>query len=89
MLHLSENGDLLLNLQVDARNQVGACLKESRETVQYEASDIESDDTFVKLEDQILQQEETLPRDLNFLSTTGDYSEGGMRTSSYGYIGGH
>ncbi|KVH88206.1 Leucine-rich repeat-containing protein [Cynara cardunculus var. scolymus] len=32
---------------------------------------------------------ETLPPNLNFLSITGDYSEGGMLTASYGYIGGH
>ncbi|KAL3833703.1 hypothetical protein ACJIZ3_008439 [Penstemon smallii] len=32
---------------------------------------------------------ETLPPSLNFLSITGDYSEGGMLTASYGYIGGH
>uniref|UniRef100_A0A5B7C371 187-kDa microtubule-associated protein AIR9 n=1 Tax=Davidia involucrata TaxID=16924 RepID=A0A5B7C371_DAVIN len=32
---------------------------------------------------------ETLPPSLNFLAITGDYSEGGMLTASYGYIGGH
>ncbi|KAG8385218.1 hypothetical protein BUALT_Bualt03G0019300 [Buddleja alternifolia] len=32
---------------------------------------------------------ETLPPSLNFLSITGDYSEGGVLTASYGYIGGH
>ncbi|XP_004293996.1 PREDICTED: 187-kDa microtubule-associated protein AIR9 [Fragaria vesca subsp. vesca] len=32
---------------------------------------------------------ETLPPSLNFLSITGDYSEGGILTGSYGYIGGH
>ncbi|KAM1883329.1 hypothetical protein ACFX13_004704 [Malus domestica] len=32
---------------------------------------------------------ETLPPSLNFLSITGDYTEGGMLTASYGYIGGH
>ncbi|KAJ6832033.1 187-kDa microtubule-associated protein AIR9 [Iris pallida] len=32
---------------------------------------------------------ETLPPSLNFLSVTGDYSEGEMLTASYGYIGGH
>ncbi|GJU67307.1 187-kDa microtubule-associated protein AIR9 isoform X1 [Tanacetum coccineum] len=32
---------------------------------------------------------ETLPPNLNFLSITGDYSEGGILTASYGYIGGH
>ncbi|CAK9162606.1 unnamed protein product, partial [Ilex paraguariensis] len=32
---------------------------------------------------------ETLPPSLNFLSLTGDYSEGGILTASYGYIGGH
>ncbi|GLT64986.1 hypothetical protein SLA2020_374440 [Shorea laevis] len=32
---------------------------------------------------------ETLPPSLNFLSITGDYSEGGILTASYGYIGGH
>ncbi|PPD82943.1 hypothetical protein GOBAR_DD20121 [Gossypium barbadense] len=31
---------------------------------------------------------ETLPPSLNFLSITGDYSEGGILTASYGYIGG-
>lgn len=31
----------------------------------------------------------TLPPSLNFLSITGDYSEGGILTASYGYIGGH
>ncbi|KAL3522822.1 hypothetical protein ACH5RR_015656 [Cinchona calisaya] len=31
----------------------------------------------------------TLPPSLNFLSITGDYSEGGLLTASYGYIGGH
>lgn len=30
-----------------------------------------------------------LPPSLNFLSITGDYSEGGILTGSYGYIGGH
>lgn len=32
---------------------------------------------------------ENLPPSLNFLSITGDYSEGEMLTASYGYIGGH
>lgn len=32
---------------------------------------------------------ETLPPSLNFLAITGDYSEGGVLTASYGYIGGH
>ncbi|OVA18980.1 Leucine-rich repeat [Macleaya cordata] len=32
---------------------------------------------------------ETLPPSLNFLSVTGDYSEGSILTASYGYIGGH
>ncbi|KAK9056003.1 hypothetical protein SSX86_027090 [Deinandra increscens subsp. villosa] len=32
---------------------------------------------------------ETLPPNLNFLSITGDYTEGGILTASYGYIGGH
>ncbi|GMI70655.1 AUXIN-INDUCED IN ROOT CULTURES 9 [Hibiscus trionum] len=32
---------------------------------------------------------ETLPPSLNFLSITGDYSEGGILIASYGYIGGH
>ncbi|KAF7842164.1 187-kDa microtubule-associated protein AIR9 [Senna tora] len=32
---------------------------------------------------------ETLPPSLNFLSITGDYTEGGMLTASYGYVGGH
>ncbi|GLT97098.1 hypothetical protein SLE2022_146820 [Rubroshorea leprosula] len=32
---------------------------------------------------------ETLPPSLNFLSITGDYSEDGLLTASYGYIGGH
>ncbi|XWS40436.1 hypothetical protein CRYUN_Cryun18bG0140100 [Craigia yunnanensis] len=32
---------------------------------------------------------ETLPPSLNFLSITGDYSEGSILTASYGYIGGH
>lgn len=32
---------------------------------------------------------ETLPPSLNFLTVTGDYSEGEMLTASYGYIGGH
>ncbi|KAL9147547.1 hypothetical protein ABFS82_13G180100 [Erythranthe guttata] len=32
---------------------------------------------------------ETLPPKLNFLSVTGEYSEGGVLTASYGYIGGH
>ncbi|KAK1325252.1 hypothetical protein QJS10_CPA01g00539 [Acorus calamus] len=32
---------------------------------------------------------ETLPPSLNFLSVTGDFSEGEMLTASYGYIGGH
>ncbi|KAL3616841.1 hypothetical protein CASFOL_039235 [Castilleja foliolosa] len=32
---------------------------------------------------------ETLPPSINFLSITGDYSEGGVLTASYGYIGGH
>ncbi|KAL8461070.1 hypothetical protein ACS0TY_032523 [Phlomoides rotata] len=32
---------------------------------------------------------ETLPPSLNFLSITGDYSESGVLTASYGYIGGH
>lgn len=32
---------------------------------------------------------ETLPPNLNFLSLTGDYAEGGIMTASYGYIGGH
>ncbi|XP_023758150.1 187-kDa microtubule-associated protein AIR9 isoform X1 [Lactuca sativa] len=32
---------------------------------------------------------ENLPPNLNFLSITGDYSEGGILTASYGYIGGH
>ncbi|GFP81193.1 187-kda microtubule-associated protein air9 [Phtheirospermum japonicum] len=30
-----------------------------------------------------------LPPNINFLSITGDYSEGGVLTASYGYIGGH
>lgn len=30
-----------------------------------------------------------LPPNLNFLSLTGDYAEGGIMTASYGYIGGH
>ncbi|KAL0363622.1 UNVERIFIED_CONTAM: microtubule-associated protein AIR9 [Sesamum calycinum] len=32
---------------------------------------------------------QALPPSLNFLSITGDYSEGGVLTASYGYIGGH
>ncbi|XP_038970512.1 187-kDa microtubule-associated protein AIR9-like [Phoenix dactylifera] len=32
---------------------------------------------------------ETLPPSLNFLSVTGDFSEGEMLTASYGYVGGH
>ncbi|KAK3188669.1 hypothetical protein Dsin_028230 [Dipteronia sinensis] len=32
---------------------------------------------------------ETLPPSLNFLSITGDCTEGGILTASYGYIGGH
>lgn len=32
---------------------------------------------------------ETLPPSLNFLSITGDYTEGGILTASYGYLGGH
>ncbi|XP_047261960.1 187-kDa microtubule-associated protein AIR9 isoform X3 [Capsicum annuum] len=32
---------------------------------------------------------ETLPPNLNFLTLTGDYAEGGIVTASYGYIGGH
>ncbi|XP_025688845.1 187-kDa microtubule-associated protein AIR9 isoform X1 [Arachis hypogaea] len=32
---------------------------------------------------------ETLPPSLNFLSIIGDYSEGGILTASYGYVGGH
>ncbi|XP_022748727.1 187-kDa microtubule-associated protein AIR9-like isoform X2 [Durio zibethinus] len=32
---------------------------------------------------------ETLPPSLNFLSITGDYTEGSILTASYGYIGGH
>ncbi|KAM7256967.1 hypothetical protein ACFE04_012708 [Oxalis oulophora] len=32
---------------------------------------------------------ETLPPSLNFLSITGDYTEGAILTASYGYIGGH
>ncbi|KAL6567260.1 187-kDa microtubule-associated protein air9 [Orobanche gracilis] len=32
---------------------------------------------------------ETLPPSINFLSITGDYSEGGVLTASYGYIGGY
>ncbi|XP_062095531.1 187-kDa microtubule-associated protein AIR9 [Humulus lupulus] len=32
---------------------------------------------------------ETLPPSLNFLSITGDYTEGGILTASYGYVGGH
>ncbi|KAK4797344.1 hypothetical protein SAY86_029670 [Trapa natans] len=32
---------------------------------------------------------EDLPPSLNFLSITGEYSEGGLLTASYGYIGGH
>ncbi|KAI3495528.1 hypothetical protein L1887_37869 [Cichorium endivia] len=32
---------------------------------------------------------ENLPPNLNFLSITGDYSEDGILTASYGYIGGH
>ncbi|XP_050287911.1 187-kDa microtubule-associated protein AIR9 isoform X2 [Quercus robur] len=32
---------------------------------------------------------ETLPPSLNFLSITGDYTEDGILTASYGYIGGH
>ncbi|WOL15331.1 microtubule-associated protein [Canna indica] len=32
---------------------------------------------------------ETLPPSLNFLSVTGDFSEGEILTASYGYIGGH
>lgn len=30
-----------------------------------------------------------LPPSLNFLSITGDYTEGGILTASYGYVGGH
>ncbi|KAI4297559.1 hypothetical protein L6164_037444 [Bauhinia variegata] len=32
---------------------------------------------------------ETLPPSLNFLSITGDLTEGGILTASYGYVGGH
>ncbi|OIV97294.1 hypothetical protein TanjilG_07046 [Lupinus angustifolius] len=32
---------------------------------------------------------ETLPPSLNFLSIIGDYTEDGMLTASYGYVGGH
>ncbi|XP_071715705.1 187-kDa microtubule-associated protein AIR9 [Rutidosis leptorrhynchoides] len=32
---------------------------------------------------------ETLPPNINFLSISGDYVEGGTLTASYGYIGGH
>ncbi|GFP95964.1 187-kda microtubule-associated protein air9 [Phtheirospermum japonicum] len=32
---------------------------------------------------------DALPPSINFLSITGDYSEGGVLTASYGYIGGH
>ncbi|KAL9346290.1 hypothetical protein Peur_061143 [Populus x canadensis] len=32
---------------------------------------------------------ETLPPSLNFLSISGDYTEGGILTASYGYVGGH
>ncbi|EXC25814.1 hypothetical protein L484_019448 [Morus notabilis] len=32
---------------------------------------------------------ETLPPSLNFLSITEDYTEGGILTASYGYVGGH
>ncbi|KAK9267176.1 hypothetical protein L1049_009596 [Liquidambar formosana] len=32
---------------------------------------------------------ENLPPSLNFLSITGDYTEGGILTASYGYVGGH
>lgn len=32
---------------------------------------------------------ETLPPSLNFLFITGEYTEGGILTASYGYIGGH
>ncbi|KAG1348232.1 putative 187-kDa microtubule-associated protein AIR9 [Cocos nucifera] len=32
---------------------------------------------------------ETLPPSINFLSVTGDFSEGEILTASYGYIGGH
>ncbi|XP_004488268.1 187-kDa microtubule-associated protein AIR9 isoform X2 [Cicer arietinum] len=32
---------------------------------------------------------ETLPPSLNFLSIIGDYSEDGVLTASYGYVGGH
>lgn len=32
---------------------------------------------------------ETLPPSLNFLSITGDFSEGEVLTATYGYIGGH
>ncbi|KAM6551906.1 hypothetical protein CsatB_001714 [Cannabis sativa] len=32
---------------------------------------------------------DTLPPSLNFLSITGDYTEGGILTASYGYVGGH
>lgn len=32
---------------------------------------------------------ETLPPSLNFLSIIGDYSEDGILTASYGYVGGH
>ncbi|CAI0545496.1 unnamed protein product [Linum tenue] len=31
----------------------------------------------------------TLPPSLNFLSISGDYTEGGILTASYGYVGGH
>ncbi|KAK6150135.1 hypothetical protein DH2020_017660 [Rehmannia glutinosa] len=37
----------------------------------------------------LLMRMEALPPSLNFLSITGDYSEGGVLTASYGYIGGH
>jgi hypothetical protein len=30
-----------------------------------------------------------LPPSLNFLSISGDYTEGGILTASYGYVGGH
>lgn len=30
-----------------------------------------------------------LPPSLNFLSITGDYTEDGILTASYGYVGGH
>ncbi|XP_062189872.1 187-kDa microtubule-associated protein AIR9-like [Phragmites australis] len=50
------------------------------------ASDGETGEPAYAISDDVV---ETLPPSLNFLTVTGEFSEGQILTASYGYIGGH